>query len=297
MSSLCFDCLEYASFATVRLLLMERSRSHGSHGLSQTDATIVSWQITMTLLQLLVRPHRRYSALISLAHSLSPRVSCRRSRYHNEVRYDGGVVLRQVSNSSLAVGEIRNFSRTQAVGDNSAGQAQTWSDANATWPVFPFWGDVDDLQHNVSLYLDAGRLPASESYMGSIHIRYCGGFVRSVDDETGSVEYWPCACQANTELEKAVTVKKSDRLLPWEPNDQGSRCVYPNETVSTTVNLFPPHSFGQRLCRTRIALRFQACPYPGPKSASTTKRNWRRHCGAGQPHECGLVDAVAALRG
>lgn len=142
------------------------------------------------------------------------------------------MVLREVGGSSLAVGEIRNFSRTQAVGDNSAGQAQTWSDANTTWPVFPFWGDVDHLQHNVSLYLDAGRLPASESYMGSVYIRYCGGFVRSVDDDAGNVEYWPCACKANTELEEAVTVKRSKRLLVWEPNDQGSQCVYPNETVS-----------------------------------------------------------------
>jgi hypothetical protein len=53
---------------------------------------------------------------------------------------------------------------------------------------------VDNQQHNLSMYLDAARLPASQSYMGSIAVRYCGGFVMGVNAEGGNT-YWvrvPC---------------------------------------------------------------------------------------------------------
>ena len=72
-------------------------------------------------------------------------------RYENEVRYDDKIIRLETGDTELEVGEARNYSINQPYGLNSVGQRGEVKSPAGNW--YYTWGDVNDQEHTMSLYL------------------------------------------------------------------------------------------------------------------------------------------------
>lgn len=72
--------------------------------------------------------------------------------YVNELRYDQAKVRREEGAADLSTGDSRAFEAVQNYGANSANQLSVWSEPGRT-TLYQHWGEVDDQEHVLSLYL------------------------------------------------------------------------------------------------------------------------------------------------